>query len=142
MYNRCIVVYMAVQKRFYLKMMAKNHVQLVIFDGPLTLTEVEKIEAPGLLFQKIRYVCVFRGPPDCPPLLCWQWVPIQITSKIKIVDPVLSFCRDNQIQFYQIHTSNGKQYKCFCLQKVELSFSELDALIELSEIRQFMSRKF
>ena len=33
-------------KRFYLKMMPKNHVYFVIFDDPLTQTEVEKIEAP------------------------------------------------------------------------------------------------
>ena len=41
------------------------------------------------------------------------------------MDPVLTFCRGNKLHFYQLHTSDGTNFKSFCLQKVDLTCSPI-----------------
>ena len=40
----------------------------------------------------VVFACPLGGPPDCPPLLCWQWVPIQISSQLRESFHTFLFC--------------------------------------------------
>jgi tRNA isopentenyl-2-thiomethyl-A-37 hydroxylase MiaE len=51
---------------------------------------------------KVLFTHPLTCDPTTLPLVCWQMVIIQTPHNDKIVDPVLTFARDNTVHFYQV----------------------------------------
>ena len=51
---------------------------------------------------KVLMTASLNGDPRTLPIVCWQFVVIQNPSLNKVVDPVLTFARDQTINFYQV----------------------------------------
>ena len=74
---------------------------------------------------KVLFTQPLAAGPTTLPLLAWQMVIIQTTSNEKIVDPVLTFGRGEEISFYQTTCSEKSSVQFLPLRKVRTSFSML-----------------
>ncbi len=59
---------------------------------------------------KVIFTHPLASDPTTLPIISWQMVIIQTSQNEKIVDPVLTFARDNLIYFYQV-----KEYNYFIM---------------------------
>ncbi|KAG1714892.1 Vacuolar protein sorting-associated protein 8 [Nymphon striatum] len=60
------------------------------------------------------------------PLLCWQFVIIQMTNSARVIDPVLTFGRENVIYFFQATDTQPKSINFIPLQKMKLPYTILN----------------
>lgn len=74
---------------------------------------------------RVIFASPCEGRPHTPPMLSWQFVPMQISATIRILDPVLAFGRDNFVTFYQLHSSDGQTFRSVFLQKFETTGASL-----------------
>lgn len=68
---------------------------------------------------RVVFASPCEGRPQTPPLISWQFVPVQISLKSRILDPVLAFGRDKCLTFYQLHSADGQNFRSVFLQKFE-----------------------
>ncbi|CAG2122857.1 unnamed protein product, partial [Medioppia subpectinata] len=56
------------------------------------------------------------------PLICWQFVMVQIAENTRVVDPVLSFARQNTIYFFQASFKNSSQILFTPLMQISVGY--------------------
>ena len=71
---------------------------------------------------KVLMTSPLTGDPQTLPLLCWQFVVIQNPSFNKVVDPVLTFARDQTIHFYQVTVNLSDKIVFIPLQSISVSY--------------------
>eukprot|EP00092_Neocalanus_flemingeri_P016376 GFUD01017725.1.p1 GENE.GFUD01017725.1~~GFUD01017725.1.p1 ORF type:complete len:1407 (-),score=439.03 GFUD01017725.1:187-4407(-) len=71
---------------------------------------------------KVLMTSALTGDPHTLPLLCWQFVVIQNPSFNKVVDPVLTFARDQTIHFYQVTVNLSDKIVFIPLQSITVNY--------------------
>eukprot|EP00090_Calanus_glacialis_P010435 TRINITY_DN18820_c0_g1_i1.p1 TRINITY_DN18820_c0_g1~~TRINITY_DN18820_c0_g1_i1.p1 ORF type:complete len:1423 (-),score=489.80 TRINITY_DN18820_c0_g1_i1:146-4273(-) len=71
---------------------------------------------------KVLMTSPLTGDPHTLPLLCWQFVVIQNPSFNKVVDPVLTFARDQTIHFYQVTVNLSDKIVFIPLQSITVNY--------------------
>ncbi|CAG2183048.1 unnamed protein product, partial [Oppiella nova] len=49
----------------------------------------------------VHFTQLLKAKGTTLPLICWQFVMVQMTADARVIDPVLSFARQNTIYFFQ-----------------------------------------
>ncbi|OXA63103.1 Vacuolar protein sorting-associated protein 8 [Folsomia candida] len=71
---------------------------------------------------KVIFTHPLASDPTTLPIVQWQMVIIQTSQNEKIVDPVLTFARDNMIYFYQMTLGAKNNIELLPLQKVNIGY--------------------
>ncbi|CAG7727060.1 unnamed protein product [Allacma fusca] len=72
---------------------------------------------------KVLFTHALVCNPTTLPLLAWQMVIIQTTRNEKIIDPVLTFARENTVYFYQVTLDTRNTIQFLPLQKISLNYT-------------------
>jgi len=71
---------------------------------------------------KVLMTSPLTGDSSTLPLICWQFVVIQNPSFNKVVDPVLTFARDQTIHFYQVTVNLSDKIIFIPLQSITIGY--------------------
>ena len=74
---------------------------------------------------KVLMTSQLKGDASTLPMICWQFVVIQNPSLNKVVDPVLTFARDQTIHFYQVTVNLSDKIVFIPVQCVEVPYKIL-----------------
>ena len=74
---------------------------------------------------KVLMTSPLKGDPTTLPIICWQFVVIQSSSLNKVVDPVLTFARDDTVHFYQVTVNLSDKIIFIPVQNIKLDYRML-----------------
>ncbi|CAG2121621.1 unnamed protein product, partial [Medioppia subpectinata] len=89
----------------------------------LSMATVTKVIALSLRPAiNVHFTQILKGKSDTLPLICWQFVMVQIAENTRVVDPVLSFARQNTIYFFQASFKNSSQILFTPLMQISVGY--------------------
>lgn len=74
---------------------------------------------------KVLMTSPLKGDPASLPVICWQFVVIQSQAYNKVVDPVLTFARDDTVHFYQVTVNLSDKIIFIPVQKISVDYKIL-----------------
>ncbi|RWS27840.1 vacuolar protein sorting-associated protein 8-like isoform X2 [Leptotrombidium deliense] len=89
----------------------------------IALATVTKIVVISLLpIISVHFTFSLKGEPSTLPLLAWQFVTIQMSSDVKVIDPVFAFARQSIIYFFQVTFVSSVKIKFAFLRKLNVDY--------------------